>query len=293
MDFSLIPTATLFVAMLALGMELTLRDFIRVLQFPKAFLLGMTGQMLLLPVIALLLVSLVPVNSSVAIGLILLAACPGGATSNLFSRYAGGDTALSISLTGASSLLAPLSVPLIVTTGVLMVSGDAVRFHVSALEMVTMLALTTALPVVLGMVWAGVAPQLAARCRPVLMAMATIVLVCLIIGLGVNTARIHVDVMGMVSRSLPAVVLLVLGTALAGALLGRLGQLNIGQKRSLVIEVGIQNINLAMVVALQYLESPAYLGPTLVYLPVMLVFAAIVISAARWRSLITGLSASS
>jgi len=100
-------------------------------------------------------------------------------------------------------------------------------------------------------------------------------------------------VMGMVSRSLPAVVLLVLGTALAGALLGRLGQLNIGQKRSLVIEVGIQNINLAMVVALQYLESPAYLGPTLVYLPVMLVFAAIVISAARWRSLITGLSASS
>lgn len=276
-DFSLIPTATLAMMMLALGMELRWDDFLRLLRAPRPALVGVVGQLLLLPAVALSLALLLPLELATAVGLVLLAACPGGATSNMFSRYARGDVALSISLTAVSSIVAPISVPLIVGIGLSLLAGSQAAIQVSMAEMVTTLIATTALPVAIGMLLLNRFPARAQQVRGKLLATATVVLIILIIGLMVNTTRAQTDVIGMFARSTFAVVLLIVGCASIALLVSRLSGLSRTHERTLVLEVGIQNINLALVVALTFLKEPAYLGPTLVYLPFMLVMGAAVV----------------
>ena len=210
-------------------------------------------------------------------GLILLAACPGGATSNMFTRYARGDVALSISMTAISSIAAPLTVPLIVGLGLgLVVHSDAV-IQVSVQEMILTLVVTTALPVLVGMLLLHRLPRLAARIRGKLLAFATLLMILLVIGLAVNTSRVQPDVLGMFMRSSLAVVLLMASCAIVMLLVSKTFRFAPKQTRSLVLEVGIQNINLALVVAINFLDKPQFLGPTLVYLPIMLVFGGLVV----------------
>lgn len=282
MDFTAIPTATLFAMMLALGLELRVTDFLRVLRDPRALMIGMAGQLVVLPCVALVLVHLLPLPAPTAFGLLLIAACPGGAISNMLSRYARGDVALSIALTGVSSLLAPLSVPTIVGIGVYLALNGSADLELSVPGMVGGLLLTTALPVVLGMAGLALYPARAARLRGPLLLTATLVLIALIIGLGINTLRLHGDPLGMFSRSLMAVLMLIGAGSGAAALAARAAELPVVQRRTLVLEVGVQNVNLALVVALTILGQSAYLGPVLVYLPVMLLFAlAMVLSGKR------------
>ena len=280
-DFSIVPNTTLFLIMLALGMELRVSDFTRLLHYRRAVLLGIAGQLLFLPLAAVLLTQVLPLTSAVAVGLMLIAACPGGASSNMFTRYAKGDVALSISLTAISSMVAPLSVPLIVGVGLYMTLGDTNMIQVSATEMVVTLLSTTAAPVLLGMTALYYAPVISRQLRGKILGVATFILVVLLIGLAVNTARTQGDVVGMFSRSLVAVTLLILlavGSTWLGAKLLRLQR---AQTRTLLLETGIQNVNLALVIALNFLEESSYLGPALVYLPIMLCFAAAVIYTSR------------
>ena len=276
-DFSLIPTATLATIMLSLGMELEVRDFTRLLRTPLVGIVGVVGQLLILPAIALALALSLSLTPTTSMGLILLAACPGGATSNMFTRYARGDVALSISMTAISSIAAPLTVPLIVGLGLgLVVHSDAV-IQVSVQEMILTLVVTTALPVLVGMLLLHRLPRLAARIRGKLLAFATLLMILLVIGLAVNTSRVQPDVLGMFMRSSLAVVLLMASCAIIMLLVSKTFRFAPKQTRSLVLEVGIQNINLALVVAINFLDKPQFLGPTLVYLPIMLVFGGLVV----------------
>lgn len=279
--FLVVPTLTLFCMMLALGLELAPRDFAALRRRPRALAAGLAGQLLAVPLVAFALVLALPLVPVTAVGLILLAACPGGATSNMFSRYAGGDVALSISLTATTSLLAPLSVPLLVGLGSALLLGSESPIDLSGPDAVATLATTTVLPVALGMAGRRRWPHAAERCRGPLLAASALVLVLLLVGLAVNTIRIQEDLAGMLARSLLAAFLLL---ALAGGLaaLGGLAlRLGAARTRTLVLEVGTQNVNLALVVALTLLGEPALLGPTLVYLPLMLLFAAGVILFSR------------
>lgn len=190
-DITLIPTATLFLMMMALGMELGIPDFVRVVKLPTAPVIGILGQLVLLPAVACLLVTVLPLSAAAAIGLMLVAACPGGATSNMFSRY-------------------------------------------------------------------------------------------------VNTARETGDVAGMFQRSGVAVVLLITLNAAGAWSAARLFHLTSAQGRTLVLEIGMQNVNLALVLALSILKDPGLLGPTLVYLPLMLVFGGVVVWRGRRGPILAG-----
>ena len=276
-DFSVIPSATLAMMMLALGMELSIDDFHRLLSKPRAAFLGVVGQLVILPCVAFGLVLSLPFAMTTSVGLVLLAACPGGATSNMFSRYAGGDVALSISLTAVSSICAPITVPLIVSLGLSLIAGTGSAIHVSMFEMVVTLISTTAAPVIIGMIIFHRYPVAAAKFRGKLLGCATVILVLLVIGLFVNTARIQQDVMGMFFRSATAVALLITICTLFTTLGCRWIALSSSQSRTLVLEVGIQNINLALVVALNFLKEPDYLGPTIVFLPFMFLLGGTVI----------------
>ena len=273
-DFSAIPTATLAIMMLALGMELHVEDFRRLLREPRAAVWGVFGQLVLLPCVAFAVAWLMPLALPTAMGVVLLAACPGGATSNMLSRYGRGDVALSISLTAISSFVAPISVPLVVGAGLYAIAAAEAPIAVSVENMITTLIATTALPVIIGMTVLHWFPTIARATRGKLLATATTLLVLLVIGLGVNTARAQPDVIGMFARSSAAVVLLIVTCAGIAAIGARRLGLSRSYERTLVLEVGIQNINLALVVALNVLGEPGYLGPTLVYLPVMLAMGA-------------------
>lgn len=282
-DFSLVPTATLFIMMMALGMELRIEDFVRIADAPAAPLIGIVGQLLLLPMVAFAIAMTIPMASVTALGIILIAACPGGATSNMFSRYANGDVALSISLTAVSSLASPLTVALIIGLGFRFIGDEETRVAPDPWEMIRTLVMATVVPVLLGMSWLRFHESSAMRWRGRLLGTASAILVILVIGLAVNTARIQGDVIGMFARSGLAVILLMAITASSAWFLARALGLTIAQGRTLVLEVGVQNINMALVIALNILEESSYLGPALVYMPLMLVFGGTVILASKYQ----------
>jgi BASS family bile acid:Na+ symporter len=280
-DFTLVPTTTLFAMMLAMGMTLRGEDFARVVKAPWPVGFGLLCQIILLPVLAFLIAWLLSLPREVAIGLVLIAACPGGVTSNALTHYARGGDALSISLTALSSGLAWLSVPLVVGFGLAAFGTPDTAIALSPIETVATLFSTTALPVGLGMLCLHFRPEFAKRLSRPLLLVSTVLLMLLVVGLGFSLTRSEQDVSGMFGRSLLAVLLLLgamTGVGHAGARLLRLPD---AQRRTVLVEVGIQNFNLAIVLALNVLAEPKYLGPALVYLPVMLVFALVLIITTR------------
>jgi BASS family bile acid:Na+ symporter len=171
----------------------------------------------------------------------------------------------------------------VVGVGFALVAGTDTPIQVSTQEMVITLVSSTAVPVLIGMGILRWRPAMAEKVRGKLLGLATVVMVLLLIGLFVNTARIQPDVAGMFARSSAAVVLLIGSCALVAAAAARLAGLSWQQENTLVLEVGIQNINLALVVAINFLQDTQYLGPALVYLPFMFVLAGVVVYRGRRR----------
>jgi BASS family bile acid:Na+ symporter len=279
LDPSLISTATLFAMMLAMGMTLWPRDFARVALEPRAFLIGAAGQLVVLPLCAWAIAGALDLDPWRATGLLLIAACPGGVTSNAVTWLARGDAALSILLTATSSLVSFATVPLVVNAGLAALGASAAPIRLPFAETATTLLVSTALPIALGMAVRAFAPVLAERAhRPLLYASVT-VLALLIAGLGV---RLGADSRGAWFAPSAAPVLLLVASATGLAWSGaRAAGLEPASVRTVGIEVGLQNFNLALVVALSILNEPRYLGPAIVYLPVMLGVAAAWIVGAR------------
>ena len=115
---------SLFIIMIGMGLSLTIDDFRRILKYPLAIFVGFLNQIILLPLLAYLLIVLLSVEAEIAIGLMILSACPGGPTSNLLTHLAKGDTALSVSLTAVNSLVTIISIPLIVNFALAVFATD-------------------------------------------------------------------------------------------------------------------------------------------------------------------------
>ncbi|MEM6802005.1 MAG: bile acid:sodium symporter family protein [Bacteroidota bacterium] len=142
----------LFLVMLGMGMTLTIQDFKRVVFFPKAVAVGLSNQIILLPIIAYGLVQFLDLSPSLALGLMLLSACPGGATSNLVSHLSKGDTALSISLTALSSIITIFTIPFIINWSLDLILGESgANFRLPILPTIINIFKLTALPVIIGM----------------------------------------------------------------------------------------------------------------------------------------------
>lgn len=276
-----VATASLFCMMVAMGMELHPADFARVFRRPAAFVCGALGQLMVLPVVAFLVARLLGLPPAAGVGLMLIAACPGGATSNAFSRFARGDVALSVSLTAFSSAIAFLTVPFVVGVGIRAFAGESVGLELPFVSTALRLSTTTALPLALGMACLHWRDDLAARVRGPLLGVSTAVVLLLVLGLGASLGagdaqRLLVGIGPAVALLIACMLALAAG---AGALLG----LDAPQRRTIAIELAVQNFNLALVVALGILDEPRYLGPALVYLPLMLALASGLAASAAWR----------
>ena len=148
---AIILGAALIIIMFGMGLSLTVADFKRVLLYPKAVIVGLINQLIILPAIGFALIWLFPVKPDIAIGLIILAACPGGPTSNLITHLAKGDTALSVSLTAISSTITVITIPFIVNLGLLMVQGKEAAFQLDVLQTIGQVFIIVIIPVSLGM----------------------------------------------------------------------------------------------------------------------------------------------
>lgn len=146
----LLPLA-LFIIMLGMGLSLVPEDFKRVLRFPKAIALGLILKLVFIPVLTFALLYIIPMQPELAVGFVLLAACPGGATTNLITNLAKGDVALSITLTAIASVITVFSIPLVVNLGLIEFMGESQEIKLPFLKTIVQILIITIIPVIIGM----------------------------------------------------------------------------------------------------------------------------------------------
>lgn len=213
---------------------------------------GLLAQLLLLPMLAWLLIILFQLDGALAMALVLIAAAPGGATSNLFSHLARADVALSVALTAIMSLLAPLWMPWAVQLQLGWL-GSSALFRLSWQQSALQLLLVTALPLMLGMLWRHLCRQWIIGHETWLKKFSLLVLLIMIGTLvAANAAALSA---GMSLQAATLVTLLAVMALLAGYLLARLCQLGRAQARTLSFETGVQNAGIAMLVAFAQLQQ--------------------------------------
>ncbi|MBB1076893.1 bile acid:sodium symporter family protein [Rhodoferax sp. 4810] len=258
---TLLPLALAFI-MFYLGLTLVLADFRRVAQRPKALLAGLTGQMLLVPLGGFAVATLTGLDPLMAVGLMVLAACPGGVSSGLLTHLARGDTALSISLTAVTSLVSMLTLPLILNLSLQHFMGSSLTAQLPLFPMVRSIFLLTTLPVLLGMALRWQFPQQVTRWVPGASKVATTLFVMIVLATFWDQREVltvHLPTLGPATLLLNAVVL---SAAYALATWARLQH---SDRIAVVTECGLQNSALGIFVCLQLLDSPAMSAPSVVY----------------------------
>jgi bile acid:Na+ symporter, BASS family len=254
--------------MLGMGMTLSLADFKRVTLQPKATLTGLVSQVVFLPILGAVIVALVPMPVEIAVGLMIIAICPGGATSNLISHLAKGDLALSITMTALSSVITVFTIPFILnfTLEWLLGAGKAVKLDI--MTTIQSLTLLTIVPVIIGMFIKAYLPQFARLAeKPVNIASLLFILFAVI--LIIYNAQKSGSIVDLIYQAGLATVLLNGLAMLYGFYLPVLVGLSLAQRITISIEVGIQNNVLGIYIATQLLNNPAMGTAAAVYAFVM------------------------
>lgn len=242
---SVILPVSLAIIMLSLGIGLTLSDFARVLKAPKAFVIGAISQVVLLPVVTLLIVLGFGFKAEIAVGFMLLSFCPGGVTSNILSRLAGGDVALSVSLTAVISLLSVLTVPVLSIWAVVHFMGDAAP-DVFIHALVVSMFLITTLPVLIGVSIRHFAVDSADRLEPILTRVATALFIAIILAALASNWGLFVT--NIVTLG-PALIVLNIALMTIGLGFARTSGLDWFQAKTISIETGVQNATLGITLA--------------------------------------------
>ena len=265
---------SLIIIMFGMGLSLTLADFKRVLTYPKAMVIGLACQFITLPLIGYLIATSLNLSPTSAIGIMLLAACPGGPTSNMLTYMAKGDLALSVSLTAVASLLSVLTIPFVMQFAMTEFSGMDQTVSVDAATMIQQLLLIVLIPVGIGMWVKGKFPAFSAKMeRPVKIASAIIFILVVV---GVTISIMDVFMSYLKEAGLPAI-LLNISTMTLGFLLAVAFKLKRTQAISISIETGIQNGTLAITLATIALNNVEYAIVPSIYGLLMFVSAGIII----------------
>lgn len=258
------------IIMLGLGLGLTVADFRRVVVYPRAVAIGLGCQMLILPAVCLGIAHAFALPPELAVGLMLLAASPGGAVANLYSHLARGDVALNITLTAVNSVLSLITLPLIVGFSLDHFLGASRAIPLQLGKVVSVVSVVL-VPVTIGMVIRGRKPALARRLdRPVRALSALFLLGVTLSAVLAERAKLG-DALALVGPAALAFNLVSLGV---GYIVPRLARVERSQAIAIGMEIGIHNAILAITVALNVLGNAAMSIPPAVYSLIMLVTAA-------------------
>jgi BASS family bile acid:Na+ symporter len=252
----------LWLIMFGLGMSLTLGDIKHVFVDMKAATIGLVGQLILLPALGFLLVETLSPAPAIAVGLIILTACPGGVTSNAYVFASRGDLALSVSLTGISSFITVFTIPIWTFLALDLYYTQGSIPEIPVLDMIYKLASLTIIPIGGGMIVRAFKPELAKRLIETLRKITLIFLITLVVSGTITSFPVLMD--NFVDAALIALLLNVIAMAM-GFTLGKFFKLDLAKRVSITYEVGVQNITLAFLVTLSLLQEPSLAAATLVY----------------------------
>jgi len=252
---AIVLASSLAIIMLGMGLSLVIDDFKRIVVYPKAILVGLANQLIILPVIGFMIAKIFPLSPEIAIGIMILAACPGGPTSNLIAHLAKGDTALSVTLTSLSSFITILTIPFIINFSLehFLEEGQMIRLNVP--ETILRIMAIIVIPVSIGMIIRRFRENFALRMgKPVRIA-SGILLALIIVGIVIRERENFVSYFeqaGIVA------LLLNVCTMLVGYYSAKLFRIINARAISISIESGIQNGTLAITIAVVLLGSTEF-----------------------------------
>ena len=269
----------LFLVMFGMGMTLKLEDFKRIGQYPRAVLIGLCNQIILLPIIGFILVSIMPISPVMAMGIMVVTACPGGATSNLMSHLSKGDTALSITLTAFSSLITIITIPLIINFSLSQIMAEGGKeIQLPVFNTILNIIKLTALPVAIGMFINHRFPDFSQRSRSAV-AWGSGIVILSALSLMILKLDEYGSVWQFIKAAGPAVLLLNLITLAIGFISARLLKLGKPQSITISLEIGMQNnvLGMAIATAPALLNNPPMATPAGVYGIIMCITGTILI----------------
>jgi bile acid:Na+ symporter, BASS family len=266
MQDSILTTLVLPIAlamiMLGLGLSLKSDDFLRIFKYPKAVTIGLIGQLVILPIIALAIVKVIPMPPAIAVGLIILALCPCGPSSNMITYLAGGDVALAVTLTVFSSMITVFTIPLFASMAVNSFLGTNAIVSLPVGATMGQIFVITVIPIALGMLIQSRFPEIARRLEKAINKLAVGFLVLIIVLL---VAKEWSRLPSLIVQAGTGVMLLnILGMA-AGFAISKMLNLNIAQQICIAIEVGIQNGTLAIAITAGILKDAEMAIPAAIY----------------------------
>ena len=260
-----LPLALAFI-MFALGLGLTGNDFLRVIRQPRDFFVGTFSQIILLPIIAFILVKLWPISPELAIGVMIIAAAPGGVTSNILTSFARGDVALSISLTAIISLLSVITVPFIILTSIMLIDNSALDLNISLTNMAISMFLIVTVPVIIGMIFRKFASNVAIKFEPIAKKISAVLFVIVLLGAILaekDNVVSYFAQAGLITLVLNVVMMIV------AYYIAQLLASGTEQKKCITIECGLQNGTLAIFVATSIFGGGMYVIPAATYSLIM------------------------
>ena len=261
-----IAPIALALIMLGLGLGLSIKDFSRVLKNPKDFMIGFSCQLILLPIVAYLLVLVFKPSIEIAIGIMIIAAAPGGVTSNVMTKFAKGDVALSISLTAVISLISIISVPFIVFNSANLLGASYITKDVSLTGVALKMAGVVTVPVIIGMIIRMLSEKFVSSNIKFVEKITGILFLIVFAAIWIEERQ---NIISYLSQSGIVVLTLNILMMIIAYLIAKSFASGAPQVKCISIECGLQNGTLAVFVATQLFNDVAYIIPTAAYALIM------------------------
>ena len=267
----------LAIIMFGLGLGLTAQDFLRVVKNPKDFLIGFLSQVILLPIIAIILISLILLPIEIAMGVMVIAAAPGGVTSNILTKFADGDVALSVTLTAVVSLLSVITVPLIVFNSANYLGIEIVK-EISMLNIALKMFFVVTVPVLFGMIVRSLMTDFIISKTLLVQRLSVILFLIVFISIWVEEWD---RIINFITRAGLITFILNITMIFAGYYIAKFWASGIAQRKCISLECGLQNGTLAVFVATQLFDDIVFMVPTAAYALIMFVTSIIFVLVVR------------
>ena len=257
----------LAIIMFGLGLGLTVQDFLRVVKNPKDFLIGFLSQVILLPIVAIILISLISLPIEIAMGVMVIAAAPGGVTSNILTKFADGDVALSVTLTAVVSLLSIIIVPLIVFNSANYLGIEIVK-EISMLNIALKMFFVVTVPVLFGMIVRSLMTEFIISKTLLIQRLSVILFLIVFISIWIEEWD---RIISFITRAGLIAFILNITLFFAGSYIAQFWASGIAQRKCISLECGLQNGTLAVFVATQLFDDIMFMVPTAAYALIMFV----------------------
>ena len=262
-----IAPVCLAIIMFGLGLGLTLTDFKRVITIPRDFIIGFLGQVIILPIIAFILIHIISMPPEIALGVMVIAAAPGGVTSNILTKFANGDVALSVTLTAVVSLISVITVPLIVYNSASFL-GFEITKEISMINIAVKMFFVVTVPVIFGMIVRSLMTDFIVSKTLLVQRLSVILFLVVFISIWVEEWD---RIISFITRAGLVAFILNITMIFIGYYMAKYLASGLEQRKCISLECGLQNGTLAVFVATQLFDDIAFMVPTAAYALIMFV----------------------